>query len=217
MPPPVTFPPLVLLGGSFDPVHQGHLWMAWAVQARLPTAELRFLPTAASPFKTGQTPARHRRAMLRLALRDTPFGLETLEIRQRQTCYTLDTLQAIRTRLGPDRPLIFVLGQDAFESLPRWKGGYALLELAHLWVFSRPAQGNRLALPASLQLRQADSPQSLLAQPAGLVWLDERIPPAISSTKIRQYLATSRPLLPPRVYRYTRQSDLYGKTHTHDC
>lgn len=241
MAPFVSSKPLILLGGTFDPVHIGHLWLADAVHHTLPEAQLNFLPTAQSPFKSRQSSARHRLAMLRLALRDTPYGIERLEILQSQVCYTQDTLQVLRRRIGPTRPLIFVLGRDAFDSLPRWKGGYALLELAHLWVFARPddvalprvdasptlsqaihqslvprlvpmaaAVDAPMALPDFLQDRQAQTPQALTQSHAGLIWLDPRQPPTVSSTKIRQHLATSRPLLPHAVYRYTRQSKLYG-------
>ncbi len=207
--------PLVLIGGSFDPVHRGHLAMAAALAQALPTARICFLPTAASPFKTRQSAARHRLAMLRLALRDTPYGIETHEIHQQRTCYTIDTLSAIRARIGPVRPLIFALGRDAFDSLPRWKGEYGLLQVAHLWVFARPACPTA-PLPSGLLQQVAATPTALCAQPAGLIWLDASGLPDVSSSAIREHPATSRPLLPPRVYGYTVRSTLYGKKHPHD-
>ena len=202
--------PLILFGGSFDPVHIGHLALAHTVHARMPEAQLCFMPTAQSPFKTAQTPARHRLAMLRLALRDTPFGIERAELFGPTPSYSIDTLSHIRQRIGPDRPLIFILGQDSLDSLPRWKGGLALLQKTHLWVFCRTALHRPIELSDELKIRQVNDPKMLENSPAGAVYIDPFVPPTISSTQIRAQLATSRLLVPKRVWAYNRKSFLYG-------
>ena len=219
--------PLILLGGSFDPIHQGHLWMAYEVHRQCLACqiapELRFLPTARSPFKQTQTSAKHRLAMLKAALRDTPFSTDKTEIFLDPPTYTLDTLGKIRAKIGATRPLIFVMGQDSLESLPHWKGGYDLLALTHLWIFPRlnpkqePAQP--LTLPAELSSKQVTSIRSLAQNPSGLIYLDEQAPPAISSSHTRQHLATTelfKNSLPKRVIKYNKRTKLYGFTSPYE-
>jgi nicotinate-nucleotide adenylyltransferase len=208
--------PLVLIGGSFDPVHLGHLWMADAVSRQLPNACIKFLPTAGSPLKHTQTSAKHRLAMLRLALRDTPYQIDRHEINQIQPVYTVDTLQQIRHQLGADRVLIFVIGQDSLESLHRWKHYSQLFALTHFWVFARHGSEQSLHVPAEFRSYHTDHLAALTSQPAGLIYLDHRQPPNISSTKIRQHLATSRPLVPRRIWEYNQRALLYGSTSSYE-
>ncbi|WP_410211675.1 nicotinate (nicotinamide) nucleotide adenylyltransferase [Aquirhabdus sp.] len=220
--------PLVLLGGSFDPIHNGHLWMAHEVNQEIAAhgiqAEIKFLPTAGSPFKNTATSTKHRLAMLKQALRDTPFSIDRTEVYLQPPTYTLDTLSLIRQRIGPDRPLIFVLGQDSFDSLPRWKGGYELLKLTHLWVFPRIEQQEQaiLTLPDALMGKKALTTEQLLKKPQGLIFTDEKMPPEISSTLIRQHLATSEQVkllkksLPARVMGYNKSTKLYGFTSPYE-
>jgi len=221
--------PLILLGGSFDPIHNGHLWMAHEVYRHCLaldiSAEIRFLPTARSPFKHTQTSAKHRLAMLRAALRDTPFGIDRTEVYSPPPTYTLDTLTRIRARIGSARSLIFVMGQDSLESLPRWKGGYELLALTHLWVFPRleptanPQAQPSMTLAAELTARHTTTLQSLQQQPSGLIYLDDQMPPAISSSHTRQHLATTelfKNSLPKRVIKYNESTKLYGFTSPYE-
>ncbi len=221
-------PPLILLGGSFDPIHNGHLWIAHTINQELIAlgmqSDIKLLPTAGSPFKNTATSTRHRLAMLKLALRDTPFSIDKTEVFLQPPTYTLDTLCLIRKRIGPDRPLIFVLGQDSFESLPRWKGGFELLKLTHLWVFPRTEHipQSALTLPEALIAKKALSAEELLKKPQGLIFMDKKTPPEISSTQIRQHLATSEQLkllkksLPARVMEYNKSTKLYGFTSPYE-
>lgn len=210
-------PPLVILGGSFDPVHRGHLWLAEAVYQLLPQAEIRFMPTAGSPFKQTQTAARHRRAMLRHALRDTPFQADWREIKQVAPVFTWDTLQAIRQQVGQARSIIWIAGLDALLSLSRWKGGYELLSLTHFWAFPRCGIARPTVWPTELANCWVQTPQALLKRPAGRLFLDSRMPPEISSSQIRTHPEAYRDLLSPRVSAYIESSHLYGskKTHVH--
>lgn len=208
--------PLVLIGGSFDPIHLGHLWMADAIAQQLPSATIKFLPTAGSPLKHTQTSVKHRLAMLRLALRDTPYQIERHEIYKQHPVYTVDTLQQIRHELGADRPLIFVMGQDSLESLHRWKDYQHLFAYSHFWVFSRPELGCSLQLPPAFQSHYTALAALLCQSAAGLIYLDHRAPPCISSTKIRQHLATSRPLVPKRIWEYNQSALLYGSTSSYE-
>jgi nicotinate (nicotinamide) nucleotide adenylyltransferase len=219
--------PLILIGGSFDPIHLAHLWMAQALFDRCLAAgitpEIRFLPTARSPFKQTQTSPKHRLAMLKGALRDTPFAIDKTEIFLAPPTYTLDTLGAVRARIGSTRPLIFVMGQDSLESLPRWKGGYALLSLASLWVFPRLEPNDTapavLTLPAELAQRQVADVTQLAKNPSGHLYLDPRTPPPISSSHTRAHLATTelyKKSLPERVIAYNKRTKLYGFTSPYE-
>lgn len=220
--------PLILFGGSFDPIHNGHLWMAHSVFQQFEEVkiqpEIHFLPTACSPFKKTQTSAKHRLAMLRLALRDTPFGIDKTEIFSTSTPFTIDTLNQIRQRIGSERPLIFMMGQDSLDSLPRWKGGFELLEKTHLWVFPR-VDGKKtdlLTLPKEIQSREIVTIENLCNKPNGLIYLNKNTPPFLSSSSIREHSATSvqskllKKWLPPRVLAYNRRTKLYGFTSPYE-
>ncbi|MBC7750350.1 MAG: nicotinate (nicotinamide) nucleotide adenylyltransferase [Candidatus Saccharibacteria bacterium] len=220
--------PLVLFGGTFDPIHNGHIWMAHSVFQQFNEvgihAEIRFLPTACSPFKKTQTSAKHRLDMLRLAIRDTPFAIDKTEIYSTSTPYTIDTLNTIRERVGSLRPLIFIMGQDSLDSLPQWKGGFELLEKTHLWIFPRMngKKTNFLTLPTEIQNKQSFNPKDLYLNRNGLIYLDKYNPPPLSSSSVREHSATSelsillKKSLPPRVLAYNRKTKLYGFTSPYE-
>jgi nicotinate-nucleotide adenylyltransferase len=184
----------------------------------------KFLPTSCSPFKKTQTSAKHRLDMLRLALRDTPFAIDKTEIYSTSTPFTIDTLNIIRQKFGSTRPLIFMMGQDSLDSLPRWKGGFELLEKTHLWIFPRAddKKTDSLNLPTKIQNRQIFNIKDLLNKPNGLIYLDKKTPPHLSSSSIREHSATSelsillKKALPPRVLAYNRKTKLYGFTSPYE-
>ena len=220
--------PLVLFGGSFDPIHNGHLWMARSVFEQFKEIDIqldiRFLPTACSPFKQTQTSAKHRLDMLRLALRDTPFSIDKTEIYSTSTPFTIDTLNSIRQRFGSTRPVIFMMGQDSLDSLPRWKAGFELLKKTHLWIFPRidEKKTDSLTLPTEIQNKQIFNLKDLCLNPNGLIYLDNNTPPHLSSSLIREHSATSehsillKKSLPSRVLAYNRKTKLYGFTSPYE-
>jgi nicotinate-nucleotide adenylyltransferase len=220
--------PLILFGGSFDPIHNSHLWMAHAVYQQFIeqdiTPEIRFLPTACSPFKATQTSTKHRLTMLKLALRDTPFLIDKTEIVLTPPTFTIDTLSLIRQRIGLARPLIFVMGQDSLESLPRWKGGFDLLNQNHLWIFPRihDYKTESVALVDALKNRQVFDVKNLTKQPNGLIYLDQHTPPSLSSSDVREQAITSdfakllKKSLPPRVFEYNLKTKIYGGTSPYE-
>ncbi len=132
------------LGGSFDPVHNGHLQMVMSVYKHLlPIAkqqqcemQVSLLPNARSPFKDHSTNPEHRLAMLKLATKDTPLQISELELWQNPPVYSIDSVQTLRTRY-PDDSLIFIMGIDSARTLAKWKDGLQLTDYVHLWVFSR--------------------------------------------------------------------------------
>ncbi|MCG3860395.1 nicotinate-nicotinamide nucleotide adenylyltransferase [Psychrobacter faecalis] len=136
------------LGGSFDPVHNGHLQMAlYVYQSLLPIAEqqqrelqVSLLPNARSPFKADSTDPKHRLAMLKLAIKDTPLQINELELWQTPPVYTIDSVKTLRARY-PHDSLIFIMGMDSAQSLDKWKDGLALTDYVNLWVFNRLSIG----------------------------------------------------------------------------
>ncbi len=132
------------LGGSFDPVHKGHLQIAMYVyQHLLPLAkqqqrelQVSLLPNARSPFKQESTDPKHRLAMLKLATINTPIQIDELELWQAPPVYTIDSVRTLRQRYPHDR-LIFIIGIDSALSLSKWKEGLGLTDYVNLWIFNR--------------------------------------------------------------------------------
>lgn len=132
------------LGGSFDPVHNGHIEMATYVHdCLLPIAEqqqralhVSLLPNARSPFKQDSTDAAHRLVMLKLATQNTTLQISEFELWQTPPVYTIDTVRALHLRY-PNDSLIFIMGMDSARSLAQWKDGLQLTDYVHLWIFDR--------------------------------------------------------------------------------
>ena len=132
------------LGGSFDPVHNGHLEVAMSVyQHLLPIAKqlqrtlhVSLLPNARSPFKTQSTDPNHRLNMLKLATENTPIQINELELWQAPPVYTIDSVRTLRQQY-PNDSLIFIMGMDSAHSLDKWKDGLRLTDHVNLWVFNR--------------------------------------------------------------------------------
>jgi len=129
-----------LFGGSFDPVHHGHLSVAQVAAERLGLASLRFLPAREQPFKQGRhgASADHRATMLSLAVSNTPsFGVERTELARPGPSYTVDTLKELRRR-EPQSEFVLLLGADAATELPAWHEAERIPALAQVAVFARP-------------------------------------------------------------------------------
>jgi nicotinate-nucleotide adenylyltransferase len=121
-----------VLGGTFDPVHNGHLILAEAVMARLNLTEVVFVPAGQPWMKTDRavTPAEHRLRMLRLALAGKPgFRLSAMEIERAGPTYTIDTIAELCRRLLADDVIYFVLGQDSLAGLPQWHDASTLIQM----------------------------------------------------------------------------------------
>ncbi len=132
------------LGGSFNPIHNGHIQMAMAVfnqlapiatqQKRALSVEL--LPNSRSPFKADTIDPKQRLAMLKLATKNTPLGVSELELWQAPPVFTIDTVRKLRQSF-PEDTLIFIMGMDSAASLDKWRQGLELTDFVHLWVFNR--------------------------------------------------------------------------------
>ncbi len=213
---------LALLGGTFDPVHYGHLRLADDVQQALDLPDLRLVPTGDPPHRGAPyASAAHRVAMLELArLEFGGLGIDTREVARGGKSYTVQTLESRRADF-PTRPLARIVGADAFLGLPSWHRWRELFALAHLVVVGRPGVDNRLALPATLapewSARLTTDPTALRAATAGAIYRQDVTPQPISATAIRAALARGpagfasvRGLLPDRVLAYIGRNGLYG-------
>ena len=128
-----------LFGGSFDPIHVGHLRMAKRAVEQLQLDKLYFIPNAVSPLKSAPPAAsgRDRLAMIRAAIRGRPrFGVLDIEIRRKGASYTIDTVSALSG--GPSDKMFFLIGADAFSDLARWRRARELARRVTFAVFRRP-------------------------------------------------------------------------------
>lgn len=180
-----------ILGGTFAPVHYGHLQLARAARDQLRLAEVRLIPAGRPPLRTAPAIAAARRLhWLRLAIAgERGLVADGRELSRPGTSYTVDTLAELRAE-QPLVPLCLLLGQDKAPQLPSWHRWRELFALAHLVFFNRPGAADRYPeeLAREVQGRRASDPQQLLAQPAGLCWRGEMPPADISSSAIRARL-----------------------------
>jgi len=212
---------LGLLGGTFDPIHYGHLRLAEEMGELLGLPEVRILP-AGSPPHRGQprAAAHHRLEMARRGVAGNPrFVLDEREIRKSSPSYSVETLAALREELPPDTPLILFMGADAFMGLTTWHRWQELLELAHLAVAHRPGFVSAVwedALPEPLRkllaTRRCDQPAEMTEKPAGLIHLHAITQLDISASQIRERALRGkslRYLLPDSVIDYINEHRLY--------
>lgn len=181
------------LGGSFNPIHLGHIQMAMAVKKCLALHTHHFvvsLMPSHNPFKTYAIDNVHRLAMLDLASRDFNLAIETCELKNTPT-YTIDTLKALKKH-HPNDTLIFIVGQDSLESLPTWKAGSAILDYAHLWVFNRDTDNQDL--PCFIKQNLTDKIDDLLQLTNGRIYQDKTAISDISSSSIRHAIAQKSPI-----------------------
>lgn len=187
--------PLAIFGGTFDPVHIGHLRAAWEASEAL-DAEVRIVPAKIPPHRPQPVAdASERAAMLRAALAGQDrLRLDLRELEREGPSYTVDTLASLRAEIGGARPLVLLIGADAFAGLSEWHRWRELFGLAHVCVLTRPAQIP--AMPDELAIevaaRKVDAIAALRDAPAGHV-LDMVVSAlGISATRIRRLLAERR-------------------------
>ena len=213
---------IAYFGGSFDPIHQGHLATARELVDVFALAKLVFLPAALSPLKQQSLAIQHRVAMLKLAIEDDRiFAIDEQELHRPQPSYTIDTLRCLRAQYGTQQSLAFIMGMDSFLSLPKWRDWQQLTDFAHLIVVSRPDYDAQLPteLLAWLNNRRCNDRLLLEYHPHGLVYFVATQPHAVSSTDIRARLALGQntsATLPACVAAYIQLHHLYGATATNE-
>jgi len=208
--------PLALFGGTFDPVHFGHLRSALEVAETL-DAELRMLP-AHVPWHRAQpvASAEQRLRMLELALAGQDrLVADARELRRPGPTYTIDTLLELRAEVGAQRPLVVVVGADAFGGLSRWHRWRELFDHAHVAVMTRP--GHEAAFEAEVAgewfARRVPDADALLAKPHGGILPVAVTALEISASRVRALLArgeSPRFLVPEAVAEYIRSEGLYS-------
>jgi nicotinate-nucleotide adenylyltransferase len=183
--------PLAILGGTFDPVHLGHLRAAWEA-AEVLDAEARLVPANVPPHRSAPIAnAQQRAAILRAALAGQErLKLDTRELDRDGPSYTFDTLGSLREEIGTQRPLVLLLGADAFALLPTWHRWRELFDLAHIGVLTRPGHVPPLPdeLSEAIASREVQDAQALRASAAGRVLRIAITPLKISATKVRALL-----------------------------
>ena len=210
--------PLGVFGGTFDPVHHGHLRLAQEALEALGLAQVLWLPAGQPPHRSApRVSGAQRLDMVRLAVAGNPaFVVDPAEVEQAAPSYTVHTLERLRQERGQDQPLVLLTGADAFAGLPTWHRWRDILELAHVAVVYRPGFSiDPAQLPAELAREfkaRSCAAQGLVEVPAGGITTFPMTPLAISATQIRQILASGRSpryLLPDAVIAYIDQQQLY--------
>lgn len=209
-----------LLGGTFDPVHFGHLRMAQELAEALQLDEVRFIPAAFPPHKTATfSSAEHRAAMVGLAIAHNPrFSLDERELHRSGASYTFDTLQNLKDELGQDTSLVLLMGSDAFIKLNTWHRWQELLTLCHITLVQRPISptSSKETLPQVLEKflhdHYTENGADLHAHANGFITMQQVTALDISATQIRSILTknqSARYLMPDSVIDYIRAQHLY--------
>ena len=209
-------PPIGILGGTFDPIHYGHLRPALELLQTLELAEVRFVPCRIPAHRgTPLVTADQRLALVRLATAGQPgFVADDRELRREGTSYMFDTLTSLREDLGDEAPLVLIVGADAFRDLPTWHRWRELAGLAHIVVMQRPGAAQPLppVLAEFVTPRMVHAPAALRQKPAGGVLFQAVTQLDISATQIRALLArgqSPRYLLPDPVLAFIHDRALY--------
>lgn len=210
-------PCIVILGGSFDPVHSAHVALAELFIDLLKPTQLRIIPTGWSWLKAAcRASPEQRIAMLSLAFaqlaKTTSLIIDTQEIKRAELglqSYSVDTLTQLRDEFGPSASFVFLIGADQLQQLHQWKNWRHLFELAHIAVAARPGFTlNAIDPSVANEFKQrAGSIEQLRAQPCGHTYLCADLSIDISSTQIRD--GNNLSLVPPDVLNYIQQHHIY--------
>jgi len=208
--------PIGLFGGTFDPLHYGHLRTAFELWQALRLSEVRFMPTGSPPHREQpHVPAQLRLAMVQAAVADqSAFVVDDREVRRTGVSYSVDTLTELRQEY-PERSLCLLLGMDAFLGLPNWHRWRELLDLAHVIVAHRPGWRAPTMGPLGEVMvdRGTGSVRDLHEQRGGRIYVHAVTQLEISSTDLRQLIAAGhdpRYLVPEEVRRIIRETKCYA-------
>ena len=217
----MSIAPIGIFGGTFDPVHYGHLRLAQELGESLRLAEVRIVPAGTPPHRAApQVTAAQRLEMVRLAVADNPLlSVDDREFRRAGPGYTVDTLKELRKNLGASCPLCLLLGADAFLELATWHQWHDLFGLAHLVIAHRPgfppeSWPERMPEPLAREYsaRLLRQPFGVHLSPAGGIVTQAIAALDISASMIRESLSrgvSPRYLLPDPVLDYIRRNNLY--------
>ena len=210
---------VALLGGSFDPVHNGHVALGALFAKLLAPDELRIIP-AGNPWQKSslRASALDRVAMLELAFAEASLQvtMDLQEIERNAPTYTVDTLRNVRAQLGPAASLVFLIGADQLLHLDTWRDWRHLFDLAHIGVAARPGfslAGAALPPAVAIELQQRQgSLEQLRNTPSGHAYVAQALAVDVSSTQVRAALQRgeqANSLISPVVLDYIQQHNLY--------
>tara|TARA_B100000029_G_scaffold68114_1_gene60597 strand:+ start:337 stop:999 length:663 start_codon:yes stop_codon:yes gene_type:complete len=207
---------IAVLGGTFDPVHHGHLESARAIRDVLSVEEVRLIPSFQPPHRNPpESSAEHRLAMLRAAMVDLPnIAVDDREIRREGVSFTVDTLTSLRREVGLGVPIYFIMGMDAFCTLDEWYEWQEITELAHIVVLQRPGHEMQLSedMVKWIKGRESANVEELQNNPGKRVCFLELEQISVSSTDIRRAFhcgEVPEAKLPRAVSSYIKSHDLY--------
>jgi nicotinate-nucleotide adenylyltransferase len=205
---------LGIFGGTFNPVHLGHLRTAEEVKYKLGLDKIIFVPSGKPPLKDRDSvAASHRYAMVALAVASNRgFAVSDVEVRKKGKSYTVHTLQMLRKEFSGDE-LFFILGTDAFLEMPKWRQPEKIVEMTDFIIMARPGVGFDAIAESPYKIRNYESPHprySLVSGRSAFIVNVTQLD--ISSSEIRRLVAqrkSVRYLLPPAVERYIKKNKLY--------
>lgn len=211
----MSLKPIGILGGTFDPVHLGHLHLAKSVLTNFEISKIKFIPCYQPVHRPAPlTTVNDRVAMLQLCLHNHPdFELDLREVVRKEPSYTIDTLISLKKEL-PDTPLYLLLGADAYQGLTTWKQWQQLLEYGHIVVMNRPDIQFQQHPHSSLVARETTNLSDLAVYPCGKIFFFKTELCAISSTAIRQAVKEGRDIsqyVTKDVAEYIAERCLYRK------
>ncbi len=210
---------IALFGGTFDPIHQGHVQSAIELKQRLSLDELRLIPCHLPPHRaTPGCSSQQRLAMVELAIAGTGLIVDDRELHRDKLSYSIDTLESLRNELGDEVSLSWVMGTDAFAAFDRWHRWQDFLVVAHLIVMKRPGEVLPQTGPIAqlIEQHQTESADSLHRQAAGSIRFESLTPYPVSATEIRAALSSQQDTsklehsMAPSVLHYIQSHQLYG-------
>lgn len=207
-----------IIGGTFDPIHFGHLRPALEISEKLELSECRFIPSAKPPHRwQPKASVEHRNKMVKRAIKQYPgFVFDDREYQRLVSddvpSYTIDTVQSIRKEID-DEPLAMIVGMDAFQSFTKWRDWEKILENVHLIVAARPGYSDEQKQQAWVKARLTEDTKDLHNASAGLVYFCEVTQLDISATFIRNRIKDGQScayLTPKKVLKYLTKHALYA-------
>ena len=210
--------PIGILGGTFDPVHHGHLRLAIEIRQSCALDEVRLVPLHTPPHRSSPgTSQYHRLQMLNLAVEGmTGLVIDERELQRAGVSFTADTLNSMRKEAGP-QPLCLIMGMDAFQKLNTWHKWRSLIDLAHIIIARRPGANTEIKNSEIAEFYNTNLTKDLSdlhTKKSGCIFYTDIAELDISSTKIRELVSTkqdTRYLLPENVISYIEKEDLYHR------